>query len=49
MLDKPAQEPAALGEVGNIIDCDVHNSWTSAHVLEPYLDAFSRDYLARGE
>ena len=32
-----------------MIDCDVHNDWTSAEVLLPYLDANFRDYLKRGE
>ena len=29
-----------------IIDCDVHNDWSSAEVLLPYLDPAFRDYLA---
>lgn len=32
-----------------MIDCDVHNDWTSARVLLPYLDRNFRDYLERGE
>ncbi len=32
-----------------MIDCDVHNDWSSAHVLLPYMDANFRDYLERGE
>ena len=30
-----------------MIDCDVHNDWSSAHVLLPYMDANFRDYLER--
>ncbi|GAA3841461.1 amidohydrolase family protein [Brevibacterium ammoniilyticum] len=32
-----------------MIDCDVHNSWTSAEVLLDYLDPAFREYLDRGE
>lgn len=32
-----------------IIDCDVHNDWSSAGVLRPYLDPNFRDYFDRGE
>ncbi|MQA02833.1 MAG: amidohydrolase family protein [Streptosporangiales bacterium] len=32
-----------------MIDCDVHNSWSSAEVLLPYLEPTFRDYLDRGE
>lgn len=32
-----------------MIDCDVHNSWTTAEVLLPYLDPVFREYLDRGE
>ena len=32
-----------------MIDCDVHNSWTSADVLLPYLPPAFREYLERGE
>lgn len=32
-----------------MIDCDVHNAWTSAHDLLPYLDENWHDYLLRGE
>ena len=32
-----------------IIDCDVHNDWSSAEVLLPYLDKTWRDYMTRGE
>ncbi len=32
-----------------IIDCDVHNDWSSAEVLLPYIDPAFRDYLIRGE
>lgn len=32
-----------------MIDCDVHNSWSSAQELKPYLSPFFRDYLERGE
>ncbi len=32
-----------------VIDCDVHNSWSDARVLLPYLDAYHRDLLERGE
>lgn len=32
-----------------MIDCDVHNDWTSAEVLLPYMDPNFRDYLLRGE
>jgi uncharacterized protein len=32
-----------------VIDCDVHNNWTSAEVLLPYLAPAFRDYLQRGE
>lgn len=32
-----------------LIDCDVHNDWSSAEVLLPYLDPVWRDFLERGE
>jgi predicted TIM-barrel fold metal-dependent hydrolase len=32
-----------------VIDCDVHNNWTSAEVLRPYLAPTFREYLERGE
>ncbi|MDQ5851189.1 MAG: amidohydrolase family protein [Chloroflexota bacterium] len=32
-----------------MIDCDVHNSWSSAEDLLPYLEPFWRDYMQRGE
>jgi predicted TIM-barrel fold metal-dependent hydrolase len=32
-----------------VIDCDVHNAWSSAEVLLPYLAPTWRDYLDRGE
>lgn len=32
-----------------MIDCDVHDNWTSAEVLLPYLAPTFREYLARGE
>jgi predicted TIM-barrel fold metal-dependent hydrolase len=32
-----------------IIDCDVHNDWSSADVLLPYMDPNFRDYFQRGE
>jgi predicted TIM-barrel fold metal-dependent hydrolase len=32
-----------------IVDCDCHNYWCSATVLEPYLEGFWRDYFVRGE
>ena len=32
-----------------VIDCDVHNSWTSSDVLAPYLPPAFREYLLRGE
>lgn len=32
-----------------MIDCDVHNSWSSSEVLLPYLDPYVRDVLLRGE
>ena len=32
-----------------MIDCDVHNSWSSSSVLLPYLDPAFRDFLERGE
>ena len=32
-----------------IIDCDVHNDWSSADVLLPYMDPNFRDYFERGE
>lgn len=32
-----------------IIDCDVHNDWSSADVLLPYIDPNFRDYFERGE
>ncbi len=32
-----------------IIDCDVHNDWSSAQVLLPYMDPNFRDYMVRGE
>jgi predicted TIM-barrel fold metal-dependent hydrolase len=32
-----------------IIDCDVHNGWTSSRDLLPYLDPYFRDFLERGE
>jgi predicted TIM-barrel fold metal-dependent hydrolase len=32
-----------------MIDCDVHNNWTSTDVLRPRLAAVWRDYLDRGE
>ena len=32
-----------------IIDCDVHNDWSTAEVLLPYLDPAFRDYFIRGE
>jgi uncharacterized protein len=32
-----------------VIDCDVHNSWSSSQALLPYLDSYSRDRLLRGE
>jgi predicted TIM-barrel fold metal-dependent hydrolase len=32
-----------------VIDCDVHNNWSSAEVLRPYLAPAFREYLERGE
>ncbi|MCV3216968.1 amidohydrolase family protein [Plectonema radiosum NIES-515] len=32
-----------------MIDCDVHNDWSTAEVLLPYLDDYFRDFLIRGE
>ena len=32
-----------------MIDCDVHNNWSSADVLRPYLPPAFREYLERGE
>jgi uncharacterized protein len=32
-----------------VIDCDVHNAWGTSRVLLPYLEAFARDHLERGE
>jgi predicted TIM-barrel fold metal-dependent hydrolase len=32
-----------------MIDCDVHNSWSSSKVLLPYLDPYCHDFLLRGE
>ncbi len=32
-----------------IVDCDCHNYWCSATVLEPYLEQPWRDYFVRGE
>jgi predicted TIM-barrel fold metal-dependent hydrolase len=32
-----------------MIDCDVHNNWSSARVLAPYLPPAFREYLERGE
>ena len=32
-----------------MIDCDVHNSWSSSRVLVPYLEPYWRDFLERGE
>ena len=32
-----------------MIDCDVHNSWSSSRVLLPYLEPYWRDFLERGE
>ena len=32
-----------------MIDCDVHNSWSSSSALLPYLDPAFRDFLERGE
>jgi predicted TIM-barrel fold metal-dependent hydrolase len=32
-----------------VIDCDVHNNWTSADVLLPHLAPAFREYLERGE
>jgi len=32
-----------------IVDCDCHNYWCSATVLEPYLEPTWRDYFVRGE
>ena len=32
-----------------MIDCDVHNDWSSSNVLLPYIDANFKDYLLRGE
>ena len=32
-----------------VIDCDVHNNWSSAEVLLQYLPAAFREYLERGE
>lgn len=32
-----------------MIDCDVHNDWSSSNVLLPYIDTTFRDYLLRGE
>ena len=32
-----------------MIDCDVHNNWTSAEVLLPYLQPAFREYMERGE
>ncbi len=32
-----------------LIDCDVHNYWTSATVLRPYLEPYWRDCFDRGE
>ncbi|MBW3593378.1 MAG: amidohydrolase family protein [Actinobacteria bacterium] len=32
-----------------VIDCDVHNAWTSSRDLLPYLSPYFRDFLERGE
>jgi len=32
-----------------MIDCDVHNSWSTTDELLPYMDPNFRDYLVRGE
>ena len=32
-----------------MIDCDVHNTWSSADVLLPYLPPAFREYVERGE
>lgn len=32
-----------------MIDCDVHNDWTNADVLLPYMEGTFHDYLKRGE
>ena len=32
-----------------MIDCDIHNDWTSATDLIPYIDPNFREYLERGE
>jgi hypothetical protein len=32
-----------------IVDTDVHNYWSSAEVLLPYLEPYWRDFLVRGE
>lgn len=32
-----------------VIDCDVHNNWSSAEVLLDYLPAAFREYMERGE
>ena len=32
-----------------IFDCDLHNDWSDANVLKPYLEPVWRDYLERGE
>ncbi len=32
-----------------MIDCDVHNDWSSSNVLLPYIEPYFRDYLLRGE
>ena len=32
-----------------MIDCDVHNDWTTAEVLFPYINPVFKDYLERGE
>lgn len=32
-----------------MIDCDVHNNWSSAEVLLPFLAPAFREYLERGE
>ncbi len=32
-----------------IVDCDCHNYWCDARVLEPYLDGLFKDMFVRGE
>ena len=32
-----------------IVDCDCHNYWCDARVLEPYMDGLFKDMFVRGE